>query len=111
MAQLIYGETAYDFDERTLAHLKIAITTKLRLREAFLLSWVVPSQNGSGRTSLWISADVPLTFRFRDAQPPQLSRVWLEALARSAHGIRGMSVMAENEAEAYLEAAGRPAAP
>ncbi|MFC4242107.1 hypothetical protein ACFOYW_01875 [Gryllotalpicola reticulitermitis] len=112
MAKLIYGSSAsHEFDERTLAHLKIAITAKLRVRESFLLNWVVPSDRGSGRMSLWISPDVPLVFVFSDPRPPQLNRVWLDALSRSAHGIRGMTVMAEDEAEAYLKAAGAAAAP
>lgn len=112
MAQLIYdADSVYEFDERTLAHLKIAITVKLRQRESFLLNWVVPSGAGSGRRSLWVSPDVPLTFRFRDPTPPPLNRVWLDALTRSAQGIRGMTVMAEDEAEAYVRAAGGPSAP
>lgn len=112
MAQLIYNAgTAYEFDERTLAHLKIAITLKLRLRESFLLNWVVPSESGSGRRSIWLAPDLPITFRFRDNTPPQLNRLWLDALSRSAQGVRGMTVMPEAEAEAYVKAAGRPSAP
>ena len=112
MAKLIYGASAsYEFDERTLAHLKIAITAKLRVRESFLLNWTVPSERGSGRMSLWVSPDIPLTFVFGDPKPPQLNRLWLDALSRSAHGIRGMTVMLEDEAEPYLKAAGAPAAP
>jgi hypothetical protein len=112
MAQLIYGSTAtYEFEERTLAHLKIAITAKLRLRESFLLNWTIPPEAGSGRMSLWISPDIPVIYRFREQRPPQLNKVWIDALARSAHGIRGMTVMAEDEAEAYLNAAAGPIAP
>ncbi|GAA4184406.1 hypothetical protein GCM10022288_05080 [Gryllotalpicola kribbensis] len=112
VARLIYGANdAYEFDERTLAHLKIAMTAKLRVRESFLLNWVVPSEKGSGRMSLWISPEVPLVFVFHGSKPPQLNKVWVDALARSAHGIRGMTVMPEAEAESYLRAAGSPAAP
>jgi len=112
VAQLIYGSGAiYEFDDRTLAHLKIAIAAKLRLRESFLLNWQVPAKDGSGRVSLWVSPDVCLVFRFREATPPKLNKLWLDALARSAHGIRGMTVMPEDEAERYLMAAGNPAAP
>jgi len=112
MAKLIYGASAsHEFDERTLAHLKIAIAAKLRVRESFLLNWSVPSDRGSGRVSLWVSREIPLTFVFSEPRPPQLNRVWLDAMSRSAHGIRGMTVMAEGDAEAYLKAAGSPAAP
>ncbi|GAA4181988.1 hypothetical protein [Gryllotalpicola koreensis] len=112
MARLIYGsDEGYEFDERTLAHLKIAMTSKLRVRESFLLNWVIPAERGSGRMSLWISPEVPLVFVFNGSKPPQLNKVWVDAMARSAHGIRGMTVMPEAEAEAYLKAAGSPAAP
>jgi hypothetical protein len=112
VARLIYGSNeGFEFDERTLAHLKIAITAKLRVRESFLLNWVIPAEKGSGRMSIWLSPEVPLTFVFHGSKPPQLNKIWIDALSRSAHGIRGMTVMAENEAEAYLRAAGTPAAP
>lgn len=112
MARLIYGSNdSYEFDERTLAHLKIALTAKLRVRESFLLNWVIPPENGSGRVSLWIAPDVPMVFHFQGSKPPQLNKVWVDAMMRSAHGIRGMTVMPESEAESYLRAAGTPSAP
>jgi hypothetical protein len=112
VARLIYGSNeGFEFDERTLAHLKIAMAAKLRVRESFLLNWAVPAERGSGRMSLWISPEVPLIFVFHGSKPPQLNKTWLDALSRSAHGIRGMTVMPEDEAEAYLRAAGSPAAP
>ncbi|MCL2515103.1 MAG: hypothetical protein FWD85_13360 [Microbacteriaceae bacterium] len=112
MALLIYGSTeGYEFDERTLAHLKIALAAKLRVQESFLLNWMVPAERGSGRVSLWISPTTPLVFQFHGSKPPKLNKVWIDALTRSAHGIRGMTVMAEDEAEDYLRAAGAPAAP
>lgn len=111
MGYLIYGSgTDYEFDDRVLAHLKIAIVAKLRLQESFLINWSVPSDAGSGRISLWISPAVPLQFRFAGSKPPELNRVWLDALARSSHGIRGMVVMGEDEAIEYLKAAGAPSA-
>lgn len=107
MGYLIYGSAAeYEIDDRVLAHLKIAIVAKLRLQESFLVNWTVLPEMGSGRVSIWISPGVPLEFRFAGSKPPELNRVWLDALARSAHGLRGMVVMAESEAEDYLAAAG-----
>lgn len=109
MGYLIYGAGAeYEFDDRVLAHLKIAIVAKLRLQESFLINWTIPSGAGGGRTSLWLSAGIPLQFRFAGSKPPELNRVWLDALARSSHGIRGMVVMGEDEAAEYLKAAGGP---
>lgn len=111
MAVFSYAGTAYELEDRLLAHLKIAITAKLRLGEGFLLSWTVPPGQGAGRTSVWLSPGIPLGFRFGGSKPPALSREWLEALERSSHGIRGMVAMSEGEAARYLEAAGRAAAP
>ena len=44
MGMLVYGFNgeSYEFDDRTSSHLKIAIVTKLRRHEAFLLSWEIP---------------------------------------------------------------------
>jgi len=108
---LIYGTGAeYEIEDRVLAHLKIAIVGKLRLQEPFLLNWTIPGDQGSGRMSLWISPSIPLQFRFSGSKPPELNRVWLDALSRSSHGVRGMVIMAEHEAAAYLKAAGNPSA-
>ena len=93
-----------------LAHLKIAIVAKLRMQESFLVNWTVPAERGSGRVSLWISPAIPLQFRFTGSKPPELNRAWLDAMARSSHGARGMVVMGEHEAVEYLKAAGGPAA-
>ncbi|WP_022899203.1 hypothetical protein [Humibacter albus] len=106
MGYLIYGSGAeYEIEDRTLAHLKIAIVAKLRLQESFLVNWTVSSEQGSGRVSIWLSPAISLQFRFAGSRPPELNRVWLEALAISSHGTRGMVVMPEDEAEAYLASA------
>jgi len=108
---LTYAGVDYEFDDRLLAHLKIAIVTKLRVKEGFLLNWQIPPERGSGRASIWISAEIPLQFRFGGSKPPELNRVWLDALARSSHGIRGMVAMSEAEATDYANTAGRSTAP
>ena len=106
MGYLIYGPGAeYEIDDRTLSHLKIAVVAKLRLQESFLINWAVPSDLGSGRVSLWISPYIPIRFRFARSQPPELNRVWLEAMAVSSHGQRGLVVMPEAEAEGFLRRA------
>jgi hypothetical protein len=101
---LIYGPGAeYEIADRELAHLKIAIVAKLRLQESFLLNWSLSPSDGSGRVSLWLSPAIPLQFRFSGSKPPELNRNWLQALAHSAHGSRGMVLMAETEAESYMD--------
>jgi hypothetical protein len=103
MGHLIYGAGAeYEIDDRMLAHVKIAILSKLRLQESFLLNWAIDAAHGSGRVSLWLSPGIPIQFRFSEKAPPALNRDWLEAMARSAHSSRGMIIMAEDEAGEYL---------
>ncbi|MHA7985251.1 DUF7882 family protein [Rathayibacter sp. CAU 1779] len=99
MGALFYGGTEYQFDDRTLAHLKIAIAAKLRLKEGFLVSWRAEPEDGGGRVSIWLSPAIALQFVFAEEDPPQLNRRWLEALARSSHGPRGLVVLTEEEAE------------
>jgi hypothetical protein len=103
MGTLIYGSNQqYRFDDRVLSHLKIAITTKLRMHEGFLVSWEIPAEEGSGRMSLWVSPGIPVQYLFEQTRPPALNRVWLDAMISSATSSRGMLVMPESEAAAYL---------
>lgn len=103
MGELIYGaETSYEMDDRTLAHVKVAVGAKLRRQESFYLSWVIPSSSGSGRVSIWLSPAIPLQFHFRGNTPPKLSAVWIHALELTAVSDRGMVVLPEKEAEAYI---------
>ncbi|WP_027479398.1 DUF7882 family protein [Gryllotalpicola ginsengisoli] len=112
MGTLVYaGEARFPIDDRVLAHLKVAIAAKLRRGEVFLLNWTIPPQDGSGRMSIWLAPAIPLEFHFSGARAPELNRRWLEALERSSHGVRGMVLMSEDEAEEYLRAAGGPSAP
>jgi len=101
VATLIYGylNREYEFAERTLSHVKMAIVTKLRRHESFLLNWQVPADRGGGRISLWISREVPMAFVFNSNRPPKLNERWMEALLRSSQRTGGMVVVSEAEAE------------
>ncbi|WP_431278739.1 hypothetical protein [Leifsonia poae] len=103
MGTLIYGGTqSYRFDDRVLSHLKIAIASKLRLREGFLVSWEVPIEEGSGRVSLWLAPGIPVQYIFEETVPPALNRDWIEAMMMSASSSRGLIVMAESDIGEYL---------
>jgi hypothetical protein len=103
MGTLIYGAgSRYEFGDRVLSHLKIAITSKLRMHEGFLVSWSQPVEQGSGRVSLWLSPAIPVQYLFDATKPPTLNRVWLDAMLLSASSPRGLIVMAEEEAESFL---------
>ncbi|MBL3686791.1 hypothetical protein D3248_07485 [Leucobacter zeae] len=102
MGFLMYGGSQeYEFEDRTLAHLKVAITMKLRRQESFLMSWVNPVERGGGRVSIWLSPSVPLTFRFSGSRAPQLSKTWLAVLNEFSNTPRGLIVMSEDEAKRH----------
>ena len=102
MGFLMYGGSQeYEFEDRTLAHLKVAITIKLRRQESFLMSWTNPAERGGGRVSLWLSPTIPLTFRFSGSRPPQLNKVWLSVLNDFSNTARGLVVISEDEAQKH----------
>lgn len=102
MGFLIYGGSQeYEFEDRTLAHVKVAITMKLRQQESFLMSWTNPPERGSGRVSLWLSPTIPLAFRFSGSRAPTLNRVWLDVLNDFSNTPRGLLVLSEDEAEKH----------
>ncbi|KQO95783.1 DUF7882 family protein [Leifsonia sp. Leaf264] len=104
MGELIYGAgTSYEMDDRTLAHIKVATGLRLRRQESFYVSWAIPSNQGSGRISIWASPSIPLQFHFSGSRPPELNRQWLQALDASAFSEGGMLVMRESDAASYLQ--------
>ncbi len=103
MGTLTYGDSQkFEFDDRVLAHVKLAIVAKLLRHESFLLNWTVPAEKGSGRVSLWISRETHLTFRFVDSRPPVINPRWIEALVANAARTGGMLIMAEEDVEKML---------
>jgi hypothetical protein len=95
MGSLHYGpHEVYDFDDRTLAHLKIAISTKLRRNESFLFNW----SDGAGRRSIWLNGGIPLTFEFDEKDPPVLNSDWLTQLMSTSHRTGGMDLIPEPDA-------------
>ena len=97
MGQLIYGPShdSFEFDDRTLAHFRVVIITKLRRRESFTLTWDISMANGSGRISLWLDPSIPLQFRFDGSREPALNRAWIEALASVAASTTGLIPLPE----------------
>lgn len=94
---LYYGGSAtpLHIEDRTLAHVKVVIATKLRRGESFTLSWRHPDEEPRGRTTIWMHPAVPLRFVFDEPEPPSLSRQWLEDLANSANTTGGISLVPE----------------
>jgi len=98
MGRLLYGDAQdpISIEDRALAHLKIVIATKLRRNESFTLSWRHPEGTPEGRSTIWIHPSIPMRFVFDDAEPPELSRQWIEDLAHSAHSTGGIVLVEEH---------------
>lgn len=108
MGYLVYGDgSEYEIEDRALAHLKIVIGSKLRRQEGFFVSWEHTPEEGSGRVSVWVSPAIPIQFRFVGSKTPELNRQWLEVLADSSFGPRGLHLL--SEAEATKQASARKA--
>lgn len=90
MGTLTYGfsNTAITFDDRILTHLHMVITSKLRRRESFSLTWF--DATGGGRNSVWLDASIPLFFSFQSGEPIDVNRLLVESLASSANGPHGL---------------------
>lgn len=102
MGYLNYGGThEYEFDDRTLAHLKTAMTMKLRRQESFLVSWTTPVERGGGRVSIWLSPGIPLAFRFSGSRNPVLNKTWIAVMHELSNTPRGLIVISEQEAERH----------
>lgn len=98
MGYLFYGDTnePITIEDRTLAHLKVVLATKLRRNESFTLSWEHPEGETPGRSTLWLHPSIPLRFVFDDPETPALSQQWLHELATSANSSGGIHLTEEH---------------
>lgn len=95
MGQFIYGRTptSVEVDDRTLAHLKVVVATKLRRGEPFFLE--LDAGSGSGRRSFWLHPAVAVQFHFYGSRQPRLNRAWIDDLMASAHSATGLQIVPE----------------
>ena len=98
MGRLLYGSppTAFDIDDRALAHVEIVVLAKLRRSESFAFSI---AGKGDARTSIWISPASDLQFEYAKGTQT-INRAWLESLIESANTPQGLRLGAEPEAPA-----------
>lgn len=98
MGTLYYGDsgTPIGIEDRALAHLKVAVVTKLRRGESFTLSWQHPQDQPRGRSTLWLHPTIPLRFVFDTPETPELSREFIEELMRSANSTGGIQLVEEH---------------
>lgn len=97
MGTLFYGDsqTPIGIEDRTLAHLKVALITKLRRNESFTLSWEHADDQPRGRSTIWVYPAIPLRFVFDEAERPDLNRRWIEDLMRAANSTGGIALVPE----------------
>jgi hypothetical protein len=94
MGVLSYGGTEFVFSDRLLAHLQVVVTTKLRRREAFVLSWI-PEGGAHGREAIWVDNGLPIRFLYDESTIAPLNREWLESLIDGTHRPNGLLVTPE----------------
>ena len=87
---LHYSGEEFEFDDRVLTHLQVVISTKLRRKEDFFLSWPVPADRGSGRHAVWIDNGVPIHFFYSGSRHVSINREWLESLIAGAGRASGL---------------------
>ena len=96
MGTLIYGKSQrYEFEDRTLEHVRVVIAAKLRRKESFFLTWTPDGAGRLGAVSLWISPEMPIAFQFSGTVQGPLSREWIAALTRLSYSDRGLVVVPE----------------
>ena len=101
MGLLIYGDGSdpVRIDDVLLAHLRVVITTKLRRRESFTLSWQHFDEEAQDRSTLWLHPAIPLRLVFDDAEPPALDRRLIEELTVAANSSGGIRLTAADRTE------------
>lgn len=97
MGTLFYGDdqTPLAFEDRVLAHLRAVMSVKLRRGESFTVSWTHPSGQRPGRSTIWVSAAIPLRYVFDEPEPITLNPAWVRRLAESANSSGGIQVVPE----------------
>jgi hypothetical protein len=90
MGVLHYGDAQFAFDDRSLAHLQIIISTKLRRAENFFLSWDESSEQSRERVAIWVDNGVPIYFQYFSTGQASINRHWIEQIATQASSSAGI---------------------
>ncbi|MFJ4996807.1 ATP-dependent DNA ligase [Microbacterium sp. NPDC088619] len=107
MGRFVYeGSQKAEIDDRTLHHLQVVVTTKLRRSEPFLFTWRDDSSVGGGRSTVWLHPGCSLVFSYSVGQVPDLNRQWIEALAFTANAPSGLYVVREPDGRTGSESGG-----
>lgn len=95
MGMLFYGSSSdpITIEDRALAHLKVAVATKLRRQESFTLTWSCPDTRGV--STIWIHPSIPLRFVFDEPETPPLNARWIDQLMQTASAAGGITLVDE----------------
>jgi hypothetical protein len=86
-----------EIEDRPLAHLRSVIFAKLRRGESFSFSWENLVERGSGRSSIWLSPGISLTFEFFESREIPLNPHWIRALTKASNSPGGLVLVPEPE--------------
>ena len=97
MGILYYGDARRPIrmEDRALAHVQAVTIAKLRRNESFSLSWSKPQSEGSGRSTVWLHASIPIEFEFDGSRRPTINREWLNVLSGLASSTSGLMLVPE----------------
>lgn len=97
MGRLLYGSppVAFEFDDRTLAHVEIVIIAKLRRNESF--GFAIAGK-GDARTSIWMNPSSDVQFEYVKGSQ-EINRAWLELLIEAANSPQGLRLLPEPDPE------------
>jgi hypothetical protein len=96
MGTLIYDGVGIEFDDRLLTHLHVVVMQRFRRGEGFPMSWLDALPSGDGRSSVWLTPNLPIYFKFSGSRVPTINQDWIDALTRSAISNRGLIVTNED---------------
>lgn len=85
-----------EFDDRVIAHLQIVLVQKFRANEPVLLSWLDALGEGDGRSSVWLTPNAVVRFKFLGSKTPSIDRQWLGSLSGAASSGPGLIVRDES---------------
>lgn len=104
MGMLMYADTAgIQVEDRLLEHLRLAVGSRLRRGESFMLNLVTTDNGNSLRRNLWISPSIPLQFIAFGSRTPQVNKTWVQAMGDTEDSTGTMTVMTEAESVEYFE--------
>ncbi|HKT58379.1 MAG TPA: ATP-dependent DNA ligase, partial [Microbacterium sp.] len=61
----------------------------------FHFTWTENGSTGGGRTSIWVTPSISLTFTFYGSREASINRHWLDVLMSTANSGAGLQLVAE----------------